>query len=259
MYYDLHIHSNKSDGRYQREELLEKYNKFEYLSFTDHDYIEDINYLNDERLIQGIEFTIGNYPHMHMLAYDIKNISMIKDILNEINKENILICKRLLYNLKNYYQIEITIPDERLNKGTIREELVKNGYCKTRQEAGDLYTGKNSKFYEKTIGLSYLDAINLIKEADGISILAHPKTLRMSDVDLLKFIKELKDNGLDGIEVLNLSKNSNYEYNLYNDIATKLNLLRTCGSDYHNDTDTPLIGIDNNISKEFIKKINKRR
>lgn len=259
MFYDLHIHSNKSDGKYQREELLKKYYDLEYLSFTDHDYIEDISYLNDDRLINGTEITIGDYPSMHMLAYDIKKLSLVKNVLESINKENILICKRLLNNLKEYYQINLDIPEEKLTKGRIREELVRKGICENRREAGNLYTGKNSKFYEKTVGLSYQDAIKLIKDCDGIAVLAHPKTLKLDDDKLIEFIRKLKDDGLDGIEVLNLSKTSDYEYILYNSIAYKLELLRTCGSDYHNEVETPEIGIINDISKEFIKKINKRR
>ena len=259
MYYDLHIHSNMSDGKYTKEEILKKYPYFEYISFTDHDYIEDSSYLNDNRIIEGVEITIGNYNSMHMLSYDVKNISLIKKQLDEINRENILICKRLLDNLKNYYQIDLTIPDYKLNKGIIREELVKNGYCKNRREAGDIYTGQKSKFYEKTIGLNYQDAIALIKESGGISILAHPSTLKLDKEELEKLLKELKDLGLDGIEVLNLSKTTLEEYNLYNFLASKYNFLKTCGSDYHNEIETPKIGICNDISKEFIKTINKRR
>ena len=259
MYYDLHIHSNMSDGKYTKEEILRKYSYFEYISFTDHDYIEDSSYLNDKRIIEGVEITIDNFNSMHMLAYDVKDISLIKKQLNEINIKNILICKRLLKNLKNYYQIDLTIPDYKLNKGTIREELVKHGYCKNRGEAGDMYTGQRSKFYEKTIGLSYQDAINLIKEAHGISILAHPATLKLDKEELEKFLVKLKDLGLDGIEVLNLAKTTFEEYNLYNSLANKYNFLKTCGSDYHNDTETPKIGVCNDISKEFIKTINKRR
>ncbi len=259
MYYDLHIHSNKSDGKYTREELLKRYPDLEYLSFTDHDYIEDISYLNDDRLINGTEITIGNYKGMHMLAYDIKNIKIFKEKFEEINKENIIICHRLLDNLRNHYGIDLDIPDDKLTKGSIREELVKKRICKTRREAGDLYTGPKSKYYEKTVGLSYQEAIKLIKEADGISILAHPKTLKLDDDQLFAFIKELKEMGLDGLEVLNLSKTDDREFILYNSIAYKLDLLKTCGSDYHNEIETPEIGVYNDLSKQFIKTINKRR
>ena len=63
--------------------------------------------------------------------------------------------------------------------------------------------------------------------------------------------------GLNGIEVLNISKTSTYEFDLYRNIASKLDLLESCGSDFHGKS-TPNIGIENEISKKLIYKIKER-
>ena len=65
----------------------------------------------------------------------------------------------------------------------------------------------------------------------------------------------MKEMGLDGLEVLNTSKTNNVEFEKYRNIAKKLNLIESCGSDYHNDIKTPNIGVENEISKKLIYKL----
>ena len=61
--------------------------------------------------------------------------------------------------------------------------------------------------------------------------------------------------GLKGIEVNNLDKTSIQELEFYKSIAKELNLLKTCGSDFHNEHTTKLIGLDDDECNDFIKKI----
>lgn len=274
MIYDLHIHSNKSDGRYDRFELIKKFvaNNFEYASFTDHNYISDLNIYNsfisnqcktNLKLINGIEFDVSNFKDMHILGYDIRNIDLILNALDKISKENIEICKRLIINLREKYKFNISLDDilsknKQISKGTIRDILVEKGYAENHLIAGNLYTGKNSYKYEKTKSLSYQEIINLIKEGGGLSFLAHPSTLKLADEELFKLVEYLKTLGLDGIEVLNASKTTNNQFNFYRNIASKLDLLESCGSDFHNDIYTPKLGIENEISKKLIYKIEGR-
>ncbi|MBR6689892.1 MAG: PHP domain-containing protein [Bacilli bacterium] len=274
MIYDLHVHSNKSDGKYDRYDLIKKMidSNFEYASFTDHNYISNLNIYNSfiERqtknklkLINGIEFDVSNFKDMHILGYDIKNIDFIASVLENIDKENIEICKRLIINLREKYKFDINLSDllnenRQISKGSIRDILVEKGYAENHLIAGNLYTGKNSYKYEKTKSLSYEEIINLIKESGGLSFLAHPSTLNLSDEELFKLVKNLKIIGLDGIEVLNTSKTTNKQFNFYRDISSKFDLLESCGSDFHNNIYTQKLGIENEISKKLIYKIEGR-
>ena len=273
MIYDLHIHTTKSDGKYDRYKLLKYFidNDYKYISFTDHNYISDIENLNtfikDNNsnliLINGIEFDVSNYKDMHLLGYDIKNIEKVKEEIEKIEKENKEICKRLIVNLKNKYGFDISYEEleERemqISKGSIRKILVEKGYAENHLIAGDLYTGKNSYKYEQTKSLTYEDVIKLIKENGGIAVLAHPTTLKLDDQSLIEFIKKLKELGLDGIEVLNASKTDKRQLELYRNIAKVLDLLESCGSDFHNEEYTKTLGIENEISKKLIYKIKER-
>lgn len=272
MIYDLHVHTTKSDGKYDRYKLLKYFidNNYEYVSFTDHNYISKLDDLNDFvkennsnlTLINGIEFDVSNYKFMHVLGYDIKDIEKVKKALDVIKQENIEISKRLINNLKNKYGFDISYEElkERgmpITKSSIRSILVEKGYAENNLIAGNLYTGKNSYKYEQTKSMPYEEVIKLIKESNGIAVLAHPSTLELDDESLLQFIKKLKDIGLDGIEVLNSNKTNEYNFNLHRDIASKLDLLESCGSDFHRKS-TPSIGIENEISKKLINKIKER-
>lgn len=269
MYYDLHIHSNKSDGKYPRIELLKKAKdlNLEYLSFTDHDYIDNEKIIDEfkkiygectVKLIEGIEFNVDDYKKMHILGYGIKDKELIIKNLEEIKKENEDICKRLINNLNNFYGFNLDIDEYRdsaLTKGLIRKMLVDKNIATNIKEAGDLYTGSNSKFYEKTKALKMDKVISLILDSGGVPVLAHPQTLQLSNEDLNNLIKKMKEKGLMGLEVLNLSKNTKVKEEYYELLAAKYNLLTSCGSDFHDENNTPLFGVDNEKSKLLIKKI----
>ena len=144
---------------------------------------------------------------------------------------------------------------KKISKGTIRNLLVKKGYAENNKIAGDLYTGSSSLNYEKSISLNLVEVLDLIKQVGGISILAHPTTLKLDDDKLYEMLMKMKEFGLNGLEVLNISKTSNREFELYRSIAKKLDLIESCGSDYHSDSITPKFGIDNEIAKKLIYRL----
>jgi len=197
---------------------------------------------------------------MHILGYGIKDIKMVSDTLNNINNKNIEICLKLINTLKEVYNFNITSDEiinsgKKLSKGTIRNLLVNKGYAENNKIAGDLYTGSKSINYEKTISLNLKEVLKLIKKSGGIAILAHPSTLNLNEVELDNLIKKMKMIGLDGIEVLNISKTTNLEFEFYRSLAKKYDLLESCGSDFHNYKNTPNIGVENEISKKLIYRL----
>ncbi|MDO8489576.1 MAG: hypothetical protein Q7S42_05665 [Candidatus Omnitrophota bacterium] len=67
----------------------------------------------------------------------------------------------------------------------------------------------------------------MINDASGVSVLAHPYLLRNDEL-----ITEFVSYGLEGIEVY-YPEHSQSMINFYLDLAKKLNLLVTGGSDFH--------------------------
>ena len=280
MKYDLHVHTTCSDGKYSRLEMLKKANdsRLRYICFTDHNYInDDIEKLNKDysekyntlqrvEMFNAIELDIEEYSRLHILGYDLKKINIIEKRLNELEKENTDICKKIVKKINQYYSIDIQFNELANNtrngvvtKKVIEQWLINNGYASGIYDAGIKYTSRYSPCYVKRSKLGLEEAIDLIRKSNGLIFVAHPSSLKMQDDELYKFIKKLKEMGLDGIEVFNADKTNEKQIKLYRSIANKFGLLQSSGSDFHRESETPIFGVDNEYSNDFIKILKRRK
>ena len=94
-------------------------------------------------------------------------------------------------------------------------------------EAFRKYIGDKSPAYVLGFRLSVPEAIKLIHTAGGVAVLAHPYMLHNDAL-----IAEFTGYGLEGIEV-HYPEHSQAMVNFYLDLAKKLNLLVTGGTDFH--------------------------
>ena len=272
---DLHTHTNYSDGELSPNELirLAVKNKIGILAITDHDTVEGLNNIDYNmlelkhlRLIPGIELNAKeNKGTMHILGYNIdKDNIPLNQKLYELRSTNANRIISILEQIKKDYNIVFDYEDLRtlftakhnLGRPDIAILCVKNGYANSVQDAFDKYLKEaNNKVRGKNKVLTYQECITLILNSGGIPVLAHPKTLELTEKELLILIKEMVSYGLQGIEVYH-STHTKEEIELYLYIANKYNLLISGGSDYHGITVKPDIelgtGRNNNLK---IKKL----
>ena len=87
--------------------------------------------------------------------------------------------------------------------------------------------------------------------ANGIPVLAHPKTLELSKEEVIELIEQMVKCGLKGIEIYH-SSHTKEEMQMYLEIANKFNLLVSGGSDFHGPKVKPTVhlgtGVDNNLN-----------
>ena len=260
-YIDMHMHTVYSDGDLEPSKLIENAvnNNIGTISITDHDSILAYNMLyNDKniekgivKLIPGIELSAKvNKGRMHILGYnfDLKN-KELNAKLNNLKNNRIYKIIALLNQIKIDYGITFDKEDisnlfnkkGNLGRPDIAKLCVKYGFSSDVQDAFDKYL---IDAYQKTrindSGLSYEECIKLIKDAGGISILAHPNQLLMNDDELEELLKKLIDCGLDGIEVYH-SSHTKEDEEKYLALAEKYNLLVSAGSDYHGESVKPNI------------------
>ena len=100
-------------------------------------------------------------------------------------------------------------------------------------------------------GMQYPECLDLITKSNGIPVLAHPKSLALSEDELLLLINDMIACGLQGIEVYHYTHSSeDVEYFLK--IANRFGLLVSGGSDYHGKVVKPDVNIgtgkDNNLN-----------
>lgn len=273
---DLHSHSTHSDGTLTPSELLilAKEKGIEYFAITDHDDIEGSKKLIESKhdgitVYSGVELNAKvDKGQMHILGY---NIDLYNEELNnrlkelkENSKHNIMLYVK---QLKEDFNIELPQKDidEILNReGNIGRPLlalllIKYGYVSTVAEAFEKYL-RDDKVRNHKMWITKEECINLILNAGGIPVLAHPFTLKLTDKELHEEIKTLVGLGLKGIEIVHSNSNEEQrEY--YKQLAKEFNLITTGGTDYHGKEVKPNIelgtGIKGNVKlfKETISII----
>lgn len=247
---DLHMHSIYSDGSNTPEELIERSieQKTTTIALTDHDNIEgckEIIKLNKGRLYiySGVELTIkANKGRFHLLGFNIN----LED--NQLNKELKKQKEDGLYNIMLYIEVlkkdfDIVIPQEEIDilyriKGNVGRPqlallLIKLGYCKNVEECFEKYL-IHAYDQVRTVkkGISAEQGIELITNAGGVPIIAHPNSLKLDYQELKDYIMYLKTIGLQGLETEhpNLTMEERY---VYHNFAKELDLLESGGTDYH--------------------------
>lgn len=282
-YIDMHTHSIYSDGELEVDELIKKAisNNVGILSITDHDTLLGINkareiYNNKEiDIINGIELSAKvDKGRMHILGYDFDiNNKALNDKMDELKVNSIYAIIACLNQIKIDYNIkfkedeikEIINRIGNIGRPLVAKLIVKYGLAKSVDDAFDLYlTPAYNKTRVNNKGIKAKECIHLIKDANGLSVLAHPNQLLMDDYELEETLKKLISYGLDGIEVYH-SGHSKEEVEKYLNLANKYNLLISAGSDYHGDNVKPDIelgrGYKDNVKVKQISLVDeiKRR
>lgn len=206
---DLHCHSTYSDGAFSPTELAQKMVDagVECASLTDHDTVEGIpefrKALQERGVdhITGVEITLHDPENeFHLLAYD----------FDEDNREL------------------IDILAEKRRKHAF-------GYSKKRCLFSALCAflfKKNGALTISEVKEEFEEIVRIVKRAGGEIFLAHPFTLTKNPTKLIKILEELKSCGLFGIESFYRPYSSEKREALHA-IATQLDLVSSCGSDFH--------------------------
>lgn len=123
-------------------------------------------------------------------------------------------------------------PDSVITRAHYAKYMLKHGYIKSMAEAFDRYIGDRCPCFVPREKVTPKQAVELILEAGGIPILAHPILYHMSDARLEALTAELKEAGLIGIEAL-YSTYKPYEERKIRALAAKHDLRISGGSDFH--------------------------
>ena len=163
--------------------------------------------------------------------------------LKKLKKERENRAKKIIELLKKqnirleWGKIKTIANNATIGRPHIAQAMIDMKYVSTVQEAFDKYLARKNIISIKRLKLKLEEAMQLINDAGGISVLAHPMYLKKLDI----IIKDLTKNGLYGIETYY----KNYDQKTINAlkiIAKKNKLFTTGGSDYH--------GIHGNMEKE---------
>jgi len=121
------------------------------------------------------------------------------------------------------------------------------------QQAFDLYLADEAQASVERDEPSLEAGIQRIIEGGGMAALAHSVRLPQRGPELASLLKTLVDLGLQGLEVFH-SEHSPANVAEYSQLARRLDLIPTGGSDFHGDNKPSIrlgTGIDSNISLSY--------
>lgn len=279
---DLHSHSNRSDGKESPTEVFEHAAAagLDVLALTDHDttsgWAEAASAAKRLGLgfVPGIEVTARAKIHhgdrdfyiaVHMLAYlPDPNHEGLKRAIDESVESRVGRAQRIVERLSADFDITWSHVLEHLEDGAtigrpaIADALVTMGVVTNRSEAFEQILGKGGKYYVPNETTDVFEAIDLIRDAGGVSVIAHPlgggkQSLDRADLPHAHFA-EMIEAGLGGFEVYHREV-PELARDWLLELAAKHDLVVTGSSDYHGVHGKPNRLGENLTAPEMLKKI----
>jgi hypothetical protein len=266
--YDLHLHTTASDGRLKPAELVKMAvdRGLEVMAVTDHDSIGGI----DEALsaagkfpkiyvIPGVEINTDLASgELHVLGYFLDyNDHDLAASLEKIRESRVGRAQKMIEKLRKlgkpveWQRIQELARGESVCRPHIAQAMLEKGYVNSEREAFDKFIGRNGPAYVEREKIKPVEAVEIIKHARGIPVLAHPADIENLD----DMIVELKAAGLVGLEAYYAQYHKPVIEKLVK-MAQKYGLLTTGGTDYHHFQDGGEIALGSaDIPKESIEKL----
>ena len=250
---DLHLHTQFSDGTFTPEELVLYAQKtgLACIAVTDHDTVEACARATAAcaavrmEFIPGAELTAEHEDiEVHVLGYFLDTENRI--LLGRIAQFQTVRQQRIHEMVAALNQLGLPLKVEAVfalanckspGRPHVARALVKEKLIGSLDEAFERYLKKGRPAWVPKTKMSALESVELIHQAGGLAVMAHPGLNRSDEI-----IPALVEAGLDGIECFH-TKHSTVMSERYLEIAEKHHLLVTGGSDCHGfSKNKPLIG-----------------
>ncbi len=243
---DLHTHSTASDGIYAPAELLRQAHSvgLRVLALTDHDTTNGLDEAGATAQHLGIDFIPGveintdvGSDEIHVLGYYLQyqrpEFQRVLQILRDARERR----GQRMVELLNEQGVAVSwervreIAQGAVGRPHVAKALLEAGFVQSISEAFDKYIGKECPAYVPRYKLAPVDAIRLIRSANGLPVMAHPIDLPGLD-ELCEWLPKLVEAGLVGLETYYGPYTEEKEQQL-RALADQYHLIPTGGTDFH--------------------------
>ena len=265
---DLHLHSTASDGRFSPADLIRKAaaEGLAFIALTDHDTVDGIAAALDAvqafpmlRLIPGIEIST-DIPEgeVHVLGYFIDHTNRnFQAALEKMRDSRWERARRMVTKLEkmscpvDWERVREIAGGGTIGRPHIAQAMMERGYIEFFQEAFERYIGRDGPAYVEREKVTPSGAVELIVQAGGLPVLAHPLTIPEPE----QLATKLQAVGLIGIETYYASYAAEDVQRLIT-IADRHNLVTTGGTDFHGinaNAETLIGGVE--IPEESVERL----
>lgn len=241
--FDMHIHSTASDGAFSPTQLVNmaKERGLLGLALTDHDTVAGLEEATakaaelDIVFIPGVELSAESADRdVHILGYWLdaelllatKRLQKLAEARLRRGGEIVRRLKLLGMDL-DLEAIVAAAGQGSLGRPHIAQAMVEAGYVTSLREAFSKWLGRGLPAYVPREKLTPVEAVQLIREAKGVPVIAHPAT-GVPDALIPLLVRE----GVGGMEVYHPEHNAAAEQK-YGRIARNLRIAMMGGSDFH--------------------------
>ncbi|WP_421084803.1 PHP domain-containing protein [Rothia nasimurium] len=267
--YDLHTHSQISDGTQPVRELVADVAATGLTGFalTDHDTTAGWAEAELEAGRLGLDFLPGmeiscsaQGVSIHLLSYlhDPANEALLAEI-NRARDSRVGRAQRMVERLAEDYPITWETVQNQVHEGAtvgrphIADALVTLGAVANRSEAFETILTTRSKYYVPHYAVDPVRAVELVRAAGGVPVMAHPKASARGKLASDETIYAMIEVGLAGFEVYHRD-NPEEDRTWLLETAAKHDLLVTGSSDYHGTGKPNRLG-ENTTPRETVERI----
>ena len=245
---DLHVHTTASDSTASPAEAvrLAKEAGLSAIAITDHDTVSGYAEAAEAgkkygvEVVPGIEISTKYGRAVHILGYYIdpdsdKLAPVLEWVVHDRDERN-----QKMAELMAADGLPVSYEEMHRRFGAVigrphfAEVLVELGLAKDIRDAFDRYVEKGQKYYLPRNFLSIERSIEIIREAGGVPVLAHPFQYKLDDAGLRELIEHCMESGLQGMEC-RYSGYSVEQSKYLGRLAEEYGLIKTGGSDFHGD------------------------
>lgn len=266
---DLHAHSSVSDGTETPRELIGAALEagLGTIAITDHDttagWEEAFAAASGTGLtvIPGMEFsTRVGHASVHLLAYliDPDDHDLREETLR-IREDRLSRAEKIVSRLAADYDISWTDVITQVSDGAtvgrphIADALVARGAASDRSAAFRDILHPRHGYFVPHYAPDPLSAVELVRNAGGVPVLAHPATRGADAVVPKEYLKQLVEAGLFGLE-LRHRENKPDAVRVLTDYAAEFGLAITGSSDYHGEGKPNRLG-ENTTERAVLERI----
>lgn len=284
-YFDAHIHTSCSDGNYSVDEVIRMAadeGGIRHLAITDHNkLLPNLNEIRNKypniEIISGSEISAEYYTsnaerkEIHIVGLFLEHTNELISFLLENTPDSKIRFEAMLGKLREcgvnlryrtFDSFRHHYYPERKNLGRpqLADVIAREGYAPSAEAAMDMYIGdygeRRAYIPNPHTFADMRSVINIIHQAGGVAILAHPFSYNLSYDEVVALVRCFKALKGDAIEVYYSSYDIEKRRTLAR-IADENNLLYSCASDFHGSRVSDRL--DNHFPAIYLDKLREKR